>query len=406
MNHDFDTKIKNAMKPSWEADVWLNQKIIDKIGEGNYAKRRRIKNPAAAALAICFVMLSSIGVVAAAKYFHAAHVAERIGDKKLSKAFRENMTAEINETQRIGDYTFTLLGIVSGKDLSELESMIKEECLDDRTYAALAITKSDGSGMTEKDENGYQKGYLDQFFVSPLIEGYEPWSYNIHSFHGNAACFVEDGVLYWLAECDNLESFASRTVYLCATETAGSMKAAYLFDESSGAISRNEEYEGFNALFTLPFDESKASEEAAEEYLEKIQNQETKDVHDAHAEYGLDEEWLASLPQKDRESILEAYEFAASVNRDNIDELCVPVEQSRQTVYPDPDGMIVFTDRSGGSSEKFLAEWFFIDFEDGEYGMSEHISYGYSEEGIESLRFTAYSKNADGSYTRLEYVPR
>lgn len=127
MNHDFDTKIKNAMKPSWEADVWLNQKIIDKIGEGNYAKRRRIKNPAAAALAICFVMLSSIGVVAAAKYFHAAHVAERIGDKKLSKAFRENMTAEINETQRIGDYTFTLLGIVSGKDLSELESMIKEE---------------------------------------------------------------------------------------------------------------------------------------------------------------------------------------------------------------------------------------------------------------------------------------
>ena len=94
------------------------------------------------------------------------------------------------------------------------------------------------------------------------------------------------------------------------------------------------------------------------------------------------------------------------MNRDNIDELCVPVEQSRQTVYPDPDGMIVFTDRSGGSSEKFLAEWFFIDFEDGEYGMSEHISYGYSEEGIESLRFTAYSKNADGSYTRLEYVPR
>ena len=94
MNHDFDTKIKNAMKPSWEADVWLNQKIIDKIGEGNYAKRRRIKNPAAAALAICFVMLSSIGVVAAAKYFHAAHVAERIGDKKLSKAFRENILSK------------------------------------------------------------------------------------------------------------------------------------------------------------------------------------------------------------------------------------------------------------------------------------------------------------------------
>lgn len=58
-------------------------------------------------------------------------------------------------------------------------------------------------------------------------------------------------------------------VYLSVTHSTFFESDAYHFDEKSGEITRNKEYNGLNALFQLPFDTSKADEKAAEEQLRK-----------------------------------------------------------------------------------------------------------------------------------------
>ena len=91
--------------------------------------------------------------------------------------------------------------------------------------------------------------------------------------------FVQDGTLYRLTECSNIEIFADRTVYLCVSDADqsspfGYNEEAYTFDNTTGAISRRENYEGVNALFVLPLDKDLADPEAAEEYLSAFESDE------------------------------------------------------------------------------------------------------------------------------------
>ena len=90
---------------------------------------------------------------------------------------------------------------------------------------------------------------------------------------GGYSEMVEDGVQYRIAECDNVEKFADRQVYLCVNDGMFYNNDAYTYDEQSGAISRNEQYQGVNALFTLPLDKSKADKKAAEEYVKQIEDE-------------------------------------------------------------------------------------------------------------------------------------
>ena len=118
--------------------------------------------------------------------------------------------------------------------------------------------------MPDTMEDSY--GELE-FFASPLMGGYQPAFYNIASMSGNYADITEDGVLYRLLECDNVEIFADHTLYLCIAEGVFYNTEAYNYDEVTGEISRNEEYEGLNALFLLPIDVSKADPVKAAEYI-------------------------------------------------------------------------------------------------------------------------------------------
>lgn len=64
----------------------------------------------------------------------------------------------------------------------------------------------------------------------------------------------EDGILYRLLECNNVENLADE-LYICVSDGVFYNARAYQYDETTGEISRNEAYEGLNALFVLSMEE-------------------------------------------------------------------------------------------------------------------------------------------------------
>lgn len=275
MKHDIDQLLKNALSSKEEPDYWLNQRIIQKIQEKESEtmseKNRRFRIPAAAMIAAAVIVAGSASAYAAWRYLTPEQVAQTAEDQKLAAAFQGEEAVAVNEVQEYGNYRITLLGIVSGKNLSQYEGWDENgNVLDDRTYVVTAIENVDGTPRPDTSEEGYGE---DPFFVSPLIEGLNPAIYNSMTMDGGYSEMVEDGIQYRIAECNNVEMFADRQVYLCVNDGNFYNNEAYLYDESSGGISRNEAYQGVNALFTLPLDKGKANKEAAEKYVKDFEEE-------------------------------------------------------------------------------------------------------------------------------------
>lgn len=262
MENRLDELLKHALSPEDEPEFWLNQKIINLAKEQrNMKEKRRFFAAVAAGLVMC---LSCMTVYAAVKYLKPADVAEEVQDVKLAEVFLGEQAKVINETQSYGDYSVTLLSIVSGEMLSDYPHYNNGSIALDRTYAVVAIENTNGVPMPDTSDDAY--GELD-FFTSPLIGGYNPAFYNIASMSGNYTDMVKDGILYRLLECDNVEIFADHHLYLCVSEGAFYNAEAYCYNEQTGQICRNESYEGMNALFDLPVDLSKADAKKAAEYI-------------------------------------------------------------------------------------------------------------------------------------------
>lgn len=81
-----------------------------------------------------------------------------------------------------------------------------------------------------------------------------------------------NSIMYRLIECDGVEMFADRGLYLCISASNFYDVKAFHYNEETGEISRNADYEGANALFRLPLDSSKADPEKAEKYLKELSN--------------------------------------------------------------------------------------------------------------------------------------
>lgn len=301
MDKKLDDALRHALAPREEADLRLNRTIL------NHAKEQRgmtqwemtqrtmlgkrtgklttVVSAAAVVLCVC-----SITVYAAWRYLSSSDVAEYAGDISLAEAFAGEQALLINETQSCGDYRVTLLGIVSGEALSAYPHEHNGSIAMDRTYAVIAVENGNGIPMPEVSQEAYEKmelsscpssgdtskersvcepvcGGKPELFASPLIGGYNPALYNLAGMAGNYTDITEDGILYRLIECDNVEIFADHDLYLCVTEGTFYNKEAYRYDEATGEISRNEEYEGLNALFALPVDASKADPGKAAEYI-------------------------------------------------------------------------------------------------------------------------------------------
>ncbi len=387
---NFDDILKSALTPNDKPDFYLDQKILSHAKEERQMKPAKIKLTIALCSAALALGIGSVSIYAARKLLLPERVKEQFFDfdTKLLNAFSGEDALLINETQNGGGYDVTLLGIVSGKGLSESVVTSNGEIHDDRTYAIVSIRHSDNTPMPSTSDDAYGE---ENFLVSPLIEGYKPWLYNSFTMSGVCYSWVEDGVMYQIAECDNVEVFADRSVYLCVLGEAFYNNDAYQFDEVSGKITRNESYDGLNALFDLPLDASKADPKAAAEYIKSIDSPDN----------ALSEE--ISSEKSDLE--LAADEFAAKLTPENIDEYAKPEESTRKVLTPDAEGFIQYEydleGLSGGSGTSLASNL----FPDGKPGMSDSFGYSYSEDGISSLVIETFTLNEDGTITYVVYTP-
>ncbi len=249
MKKQLDELLKNALTPIDEPSFLLNQKILNQVKEKKemIGKRRLSVATIVLALVLCF---GSITVYGAWKYLSSADVAKKMQDNTLAEIFLSEEAKIINETQTYGGYQITLLSMVSGELLTEHPMYNDGTIMTDRTYAVVAIENADGTPLPSPSEDAY--GELE-FFASPLMKGYNPVMHNIITMSGAYGEMEEDGILYRLLECDNVEKLADE-LYICVTDSVFYNARAYQYDETTGEIIRNEEYEGLNALFVLPME--------------------------------------------------------------------------------------------------------------------------------------------------------
>ena len=226
MSERLDYILKQALTPDQKPDLLLNRKILNQIKEKEEMKIRKRKWVPGIVFSLVLILAAGSGVAYAAyKLLNAEEAAEKAGDEKLARAFSGEDAVEINETQHFEDFDVTLLGIASGENLAEHVTEKDGEILNDRSYIVTAITRTDGNPMPENLSDAAYDNM--RFFISPLIQGCDPMRVNIVSMDGVYTEFVQDGTLYRLTECSNIEIFADRTVYLCVSDADQSSAFGY-----------------------------------------------------------------------------------------------------------------------------------------------------------------------------------
>lgn len=370
---DCDVKIKTM-------DMEKEENVINYEKNKNFKKSsvKSWKHATAAAAAIAVTMVSSITAYAAWRYFSAKDVAAEIADNRLAQEFEQNNWMDECEIQTYGNYDITLLGIVSGDEISSHLSKTDSGEIDgDKTYMAVAIAHSDGTPMPDSSKTDEE-----QFYVSPYIEGLDPARYNASVLGGNNILFVSDGIQYRLLETDNIECFADRKIYMGVSEGEAYDDKAYVYDSVSGDISRNESYEGVNALFTLSIDSNLADQKRAAEVIAAMDN------YEAGGEY--------------TEILSEADRWVNSITPENIDEKATPLESSRQVLSLSEFAEYVMGEAADGADVDAEAAVLDEYFPDG-VGMSEVMT--KSAASKEDAYVETYTLNSDDTVTILRYVP-
>lgn len=210
----------------------------------------------------------------------------------------------------------------------------------------------------------------DSYFVSPLIQGLEPWRYNIASMSGSYSQFMDNGILYRLIECDTIEIFADQKLYLCVTDTTFYPTEAFHFNEKTGTITEKQDYEGLNILFDLPLDASKADPEKAKAYADSL--------------------WAEDETSDDTTD-------TPSITAEEVLEKGTVLQDSIQTVVPDEKGMLHYSYATADGmemEESISAEAL---FPDNSVGLSQMFSTSTTEDGKNGS--ILYEKAADGTIT-------
>lgn len=207
---------------------------------------------AAAALVAALAVTAS----AAFLFLTPGQVARQVGNPALAAAFESDAAVSVNDTQSVGDYQLTLMGLLPGQTLRQVEGLT-DQVQDAKTYAVLAYTRADGAPIEDD---------VPELTVTPLVEGYAPWAVNAWTLGGGTHTFAQSGALYYLFECDSVEPFADHTVYLAAYPGTHTPPGAEIFSfGTDGAIAYQPGQEG--VLFPLPLDPAKADPAAVAELL-------------------------------------------------------------------------------------------------------------------------------------------
>ena len=208
-----------------------------------------------ALLTAAAVALLAVSVSAAVLWLSPAQVADRAEKPLLAEAFQGDDAILLDESVTAGGYQITLAGMVSGEDLS-YPMEYNGEIINDRTYAVFRVTRADGEPLMD---------YPDLYY-SPLVDGYHVGCVNTWTLGSTTQLFLEDGAVYCLFDCRNLEMFADHTVRFAIYEGSGVPDTDIFSMAEDGTISLRENAVG--ALFTLPLDESKADPAAAQAFVE------------------------------------------------------------------------------------------------------------------------------------------
>ncbi|MFT4145977.1 MAG: hypothetical protein QM644_16110 [Mobilitalea sp.] len=261
MDHkEIDEILKSALSPMESPSDVLNHRILMKMEEQHsmkWSKKRWI----AVACVIIGILIVPTSIYAAQRFLSPKEVAREVGDDKLSESF-ENEGIETYQTETDGAYRVTYLGYVNGNTMSDRTGSAWE-LNPDRTYVATAIERIDENEISD----------MDTLFVSPIIQGLTPWTYNIATMNGSYVSKIIDGVLYRIIECDNIEIFSDKKLYLIVSDTPFYSIEAYDYDEETGLLTANEAYDGTNILFNMELDSSKADSEKAAAYIKQLEDE-------------------------------------------------------------------------------------------------------------------------------------
>ncbi|MCM1544944.1 MAG: hypothetical protein NC110_06555 [Ruminococcus sp.] len=219
-------------------------------------KNKPVRIILAAALAI--VLLA--GTAFAVSLITSSDVALLHNDNALAEAFNSKDAKVINKTITTDEYTITLLGMVSGKKLCDWQ--VESNFDTEKTYIAVMASYNDGRKM-ETDLSEGSQNTLGPLKFAVAFDGVAPWMFNSDWF----PVYV-DGIGYYLIDSANLEPFADKNVKLFAYDKHSFPTGeVFSFDNETGKLSYNESYDGVQAVFDLPLDKSKASEEEAQRVL-------------------------------------------------------------------------------------------------------------------------------------------
>ena len=346
--HDLDRLLRQALSPAQVPSPELNKKTMERMKESDHMKPSNHKRILSVALAAALILTLSLTAFASWHFLSTREAAEKAGNPAIAAAFGSEGAVAVNQSVDSGDYHFTLHGVVTGKNLTGFTGS-DENIRPDRTYAVLSIAKRDGAPMPGPQDSAYGD---PPFFVSPLVKGQKPWQVNIASMNGGYGEIVEGGVLYRLIECDGIEMFADRGLYLCASATPFFDNNAFDYDETTGEVRANPAFDGACALFDLPLDPSKADHARADAYLDALLNpQEEPGDSSGTPEVDMDElkEAVANgtvLPGSEKEITYDKYGMAC-YKFDGIIEEFLPEAIFTEGQTGPSDSMSISEDSSG-----------------------------------------------------------
>ena len=294
-HNDVDFLLKRAMQVTEQPDNRLIKKVKYELYREEPIMRKTTvaRRSFSAVAALVAIMITATTAFAAWHFLKPSEVADRFENPALSAAFESETAVNINQSVTSGDYRFTLLAAVAGKDLTDMPYYNGNEIKNDRTYVVVAIENADNTPMPSTQDSAYSD---IAFFASPLIGGIEPTMGNAANMNGGYTEITIDGVLYRIVECDNVEVFADRDLYFAISSGVFLDTNAFVYNNSTGVITANENYDGAVAVFSLPLDKSLADPEKAAQYLNDQEAQFNNDIDNTSDDFIGSANWGNATP--------------------------------------------------------------------------------------------------------------
>lgn len=225
-------------------DFWMEvQMRKEKSGR---LRRRPVLRAAmvAAALALC-----AVTAFAVSRLLSAGEVAHEVGNEKLEQALQSTDAVVLREVQTFSAHRVTLLGLVSGTDISGLKLGERADEIEGaHTYCVLSVERTDGNALGADGES---------FLLAPWISGQAPDSAQ-PSGRGSWTLSAADGrTEYYILDTDALAPYAAAGTVWIGVQDGGFFgeapegETAFFYDAASGAYRANSIYRGVNALFDV-----------------------------------------------------------------------------------------------------------------------------------------------------------